>query len=112
MANGQIIVVDDIVGDDPKLEETASQLLGETVTIASEEVGSDFLMMDESVGAVLVKKQSAHGAFRVTGRGTQSEVPNIVTGPSEAGFVIVAIKAGQTGMCFGRPSIRRFSRMR
>jgi hypothetical protein len=34
--------------------------------------------MDNTVGAVLVTKQGARGAFRVTG-GTQQEVINVVT---------------------------------
>lgn len=68
--------------------------------------------MDSEVGAVLVKKQGARGAFRVTGGGAQNDVQNVVTGPEETGVVIVIIKPGQTGMCLGHPSIRRFSRER
>jgi hypothetical protein len=83
---------------------------GEPLTIdPNGTTGSDFQIMDNTVGAVLVTKQGAHGAFRVTG-GTQQEVTNVVTGPGEAGLVIVVIKPGQTGMCLGHPSIRPFYR--
>jgi hypothetical protein len=65
--------------------------------------------MDSTVRAVFVTKQGANGAFRVTG-GSQQEVINVVTGPREIGVVIVVIMPGQTGMCLGHPSIRRFYR--
>jgi hypothetical protein len=63
--------------------------------------------MDDNVRAVLVKKRGESGAFRVTGGG-DNQLQNVVTGPKEVGVVIVEIKPGQTGMCFGRPSLRRF----
>ncbi|KAF2193619.1 hypothetical protein K469DRAFT_712409 [Zopfia rhizophila CBS 207.26] len=111
MAESQITSVDDIAQDDKRLQEKATELAGETLTIDSKEtVGSDFQIMDTTVGAVLVRKQGAHGAFRVTGAGRPKEVPNVVTGPGESGFVIVIIKPGQTGMCLGHPSIRLFFR--
>jgi hypothetical protein len=62
--------------------------------------------MDENVRAVLVKKKGESGAFRVTGGNSQMQ--NVVTGPNEVGVVIVEIKPGQTGTCYGRPSLRRF----
>jgi hypothetical protein len=81
-----------------------------TLAIESHDtIGSDFLQMDENVRAVLVKKKGESGAFRVTGGGND-ELQNVVTGPNEVGAVIVEIKAGQTGMCLGKPSFRRFVR--
>jgi hypothetical protein len=62
--------------------------------------------MAENVRAVLVRKKGQSGAFRVTGGGGNGQ--NVVTGPKEVGVVIVEIKPGQTGMCFGKPSVRRF----
>ncbi|KAI0571623.1 hypothetical protein L13192_10164 [Pyrenophora tritici-repentis] len=107
MAGSQIIPVDDIAHDDTQLEDKVKDLTGEVLTIESGDIqGSDFQEMDSDVGAVLVKKKGDHGAFRVTGGETQ----NVVTGPNESGVVIVVIKRGQTGMCLGRPSIRRFKR--
>ena len=107
MAGSQIISADDIAHDDTQLEDKVKELTGEALTIESEVIqGSDFQEMDSTVGAVLVKKKGESGAFRVTGGETQ----NVVTGPNESGVVIVVIKRGQTGMCLGRPSIRRFKR--
>jgi hypothetical protein len=123
MAGSQIVSADDIAHDDTQLEDKVKELVrrsicryvhllivlqtGEALTIESEVTqGSDFQEMDSTVGAVLVKKKGESGAFRVTGGETQ----NVVTGPNESGVVIVVIKRGQTGMCLGRPSIRRFKR--
>jgi hypothetical protein len=63
--------------------------------------------MDENVRAVLVKKKGETGAFQVTGGGN-SQMQNVITGPDEVGVVIVEIKPGQTGTCYGKPSFRRF----
>jgi len=58
----QITPVDDIMQDDHKLEEKAVELSreGEPLVIDSEEtIGTDFEMVDSSVRAILVKKNSA-----------------------------------------------------
>lgn len=121
MAGSQPTPVDDIADSDEALEKKVkeivrhsvskpghiltSQQTGQTLFIEDQDtVGWDFLQMEDNVRAVLVRKEGGSGAFRVTGGETQ----NVVTGPSETGAVIVEIKAGQTGMCLGKPTIRRF----
>ncbi|KAF2818180.1 hypothetical protein CC86DRAFT_472985 [Ophiobolus disseminans] len=105
------LVDDDTAKDGKKLEEKAKELSGEELTIESEEkIWSEFQIMGSEVGAVLVRKKGNPGAFRVTGGGAQNKVQNVVTGPNESGDVIVVIKPGQTGMCLGRPTLRRFMR--
>lgn len=67
-----------------------------------------FTTADKSVCAVLVHRRGAEGAVRVTGPGTSHPVPNVITGPDESGWVIVAVKEGQTCMFLGEPTVRFF----
>ncbi|KAF2024860.1 hypothetical protein EK21DRAFT_77789 [Setomelanomma holmii] len=71
---------------------------------STDTIGETFLEIESDIRAVLVRKKGTAGAIRVTG----GEVLNIVTGPQEDGAVIVFIEPGQTGMCLGRASFRRF----
>jgi len=71
-------------------------------------VGTEFETVHSSIRAILVRKDSAWGAVRVTGPGTPKEVPNVVTGPNRAGYVIVVIKPGQDCMFLKNPSVRYF----
>jgi hypothetical protein len=61
-------------------------------------------LVDQSVCAILVKKNSANGAVRVDA----PDMPNVVTGPDQKGFVIVVIFPGQTCRIFLNPTLRYF----
>jgi hypothetical protein len=67
-----------------------------------------FSTADASVRAVLVYKEGAAGAVRVTGSNTPQPVPNVVTGTDETGLEIIEVKEGQTCMFFGNPAVRYF----
>jgi hypothetical protein len=66
--------------------------------------------VDSLVYAIFVKKQSAFGAVRVFGK----EVTNVVTGPSEIGYILVAVRSdeGETCRILGAPSVRYFRTVR
>jgi hypothetical protein len=72
----------------------------------SETVGRSLEMVDSSVCAILVRKQSARGAVRVDAPG----MPNVVTGPDQKGFDIVVIRQDQTCRLFLTPTVRYFRR--
>ncbi|CAN9359967.1 unnamed protein product [Alternaria alternata] len=109
MTSNQTTPVDKIAEDDEKLQEKVKELTGEELTIDSEDtVGADFKEVGKDIRAVLVRKRSGRGAFRVTGGGTAQ---NVETGPDKDGAVIVLIKPGQTGMCLGKPSFRCFKKL-
>jgi nucleoside-triphosphatase THEP1 len=74
------------------------------LAICPEEIGTAFKMVEPSVRAILVRKNSASGAVRVFG----TSVRNVVTGPKEVGFVIVVVKSGEECMLLGSPSVRYF----
>jgi len=112
MAEGnQIVPVDNIVEDDRKLEEKATQLFGEDLEIESEITGRDFELVDPLICAILVKKQGAAGAVRVF---ASNDIRNVVTGPNEVGSVIVAVRTDKSEYCriLGTPSVRYFRRRR
>ena len=88
-----------------------SDQAGESLKIDSDWVtGSIMLEIDETVGAVLVRTDNRQGAFRLTGAGLSEEVKDFVTGREEREFILVVIRAGQTGTCLDYPSIRMFRR--
>jgi hypothetical protein len=92
------------------LEEEASKLVSENVEIEeSPSQAQSFTTTEPSVRAVLVYKNGAEGAVRVTGPGTLHPIPNVVTGPNESGWAIITIKRGQTCMFFGNPTVQRFN---
>ncbi|QSS61745.1 hypothetical protein I7I51_03922 [Histoplasma capsulatum] len=103
------IVSADDVGDTAKLEEKAASLAGENVVLdSSQTIGKNFQTVDSSVRAILIIKKSAEGAVRVFGK----DIRNVVTGPNEDGFVIVAVKEGETCRLLGTPTIRYFRCLR
>lgn len=107
MAESRVTPVDDIAHDDYMLEKKATELSGEDAIIDQEEtIGTDFGTVPQSVCAVLVKKHGPIGALRVFGEG----VTNVVTGPTETGFVIVIIKPGESCRLLQTPSLRYFRR--
>ena len=67
-----------------------------------ETIGKSFEVVDASVRAILVRRDSAGGAVRIFGR----EVKNIVTGPKESGYALVAVGADEECMFLGSPSVR------
>lgn len=91
------------------LEREARELVPEGVVI-DQEVShpKSFTTAEPSVRAVLVCKNGPEGAVRVTGRGTPDPIPNVVTGPEEVGWEIIAVKTDQTCMFFGNPTVRFF----
>ncbi|KAI9793501.1 MAG: hypothetical protein M1816_007933 [Peltula sp. TS41687] len=106
MSEDQATPVDDIALDDQKLEEKASQLYGEDpVKDPTETAGRDFEIVDDSVCAILIRKDGGAGAVSgITSR-------NIMTGPKQgAGFVMIVIRTGRTCMFLGNPSVRYFRR--
>ncbi|KAF1358481.1 hypothetical protein EJ07DRAFT_179681 [Lizonia empirigonia] len=109
MTSNHTTPVDEIAEDNEKLQEKVKELTGEELTIDSEDtVGADFKEVGHDIRAVLVRKKSGRGAFRVTGG---NAVQNVETGPDKNGAVIVLIKPGQIGMCLGKPSFRCFKRL-
>lgn len=64
-----------------------------------------FTTADASVRCVLVYKTGMMGAVRITG---PRAFYNLVTGPEETGWGIVAVKLGQTCMFIGDPTVRFF----
>lgn len=66
-------------------------------------------IIDDTVSAVLVRKDSADGAVYVSGPGTMKEVPWVRTGPDKGkGVVILIIKTGQTCVILGSSVVRYF----
>ncbi|KAK5093855.1 hypothetical protein LTS08_008814 [Lithohypha guttulata] len=112
MAESQVVSVDEIAHDNEQLRAKARELTGEDVLLDEKEVvGKDLELVESSVCAVLVKRQSAWGAVRVTGSGTPKETPNVVTSPQqEPGYSIIVIKPGQSCRLFQNPTIRYFHR--
>jgi len=103
----QITSVDDIAHDDQELKRKAEELTNGKVTLDRDEtVGKNFEVVDSIVCAILVKKNSARGAVRVTAPG----MPNVVTGPDRSGFDIVVIRPGQVCMFYLTPTVRYFRR--
>ncbi|KAK3615364.1 hypothetical protein LTR56_026633 [Elasticomyces elasticus] len=87
------------------LEDLAKNMAGTAVIRdADETIGSNFEKVDESVAAILVRKNSADGAVRIFGR----EIRNVVTGPQEHGFVLVCVSEGEHCRIFGTPTVRYF----
>ena len=74
----------------------------------TEIVAIDFQIMSEDVRAVLIQKRCEKGAFKVAGEGLTKEIITVITGQDQHGISLVLIRPGQTGMCLGRPSLRRF----
>lgn len=68
---------------------------------------SSFSEAEPSVRAVLVYRQGAEGAVRVTAPGTH-HFSNVKTGPNEAGWAIITVGIGQTCMFYGSPTVRLF----
>jgi hypothetical protein len=75
---------------------------------ADESHPKSFTTADSTVRAVLVYKNGPPGAVRVTGPGTPTPVPNVVTGPDGKGLEVVEVKPGQTCMFLGEPTVRFF----
>lgn len=77
----------------------------------NEVTGKDLELVDSSICAILVKRQSAWGAVRVTGVGTPQEVPNVVTSPhNKPGYSLMIVKDGQSCRLFQTPTVRYFRR--
>ncbi|KAM5443940.1 hypothetical protein MferCBS31731_001186 [Microsporum ferrugineum] len=107
MEESLILSVDDEIGDTASLEDKASQLAGERVALDPHQtIGKNFEVVDPSVRAILVCRKSAEGAVRVFGK----YIRNVVTGPGENGYVIVAVKSseGETCRLLGTPTMRYF----
>jgi len=103
----QITPVDEIAHNDEELVKKAEELTKMKVKLdPTETIGKSFEIVDSSVCAILVKKNSAPGAVRVDAPG----MPNVVTGPREKGFDIVVIGPGQTCMLYSTPTVRYFKR--
>lgn len=87
---------------------TKSVQCGMEVTIDTQEtVGRDFGTVDQSVCAILIKRDGTPGAVRIFG----DVVTNVVTGPTQGdGYVVVLRKTGQSCRLFGSPSMRFFRR--
>ncbi|RAK99638.1 uncharacterized protein BO80DRAFT_120230 [Aspergillus ibericus CBS 121593] len=105
----QVKSVDPLSPSDEELERVACELVSKGVVIEkSVSHPKSFTTADKSVCAVLVHRRGAEGAVRVTGPGTPHPIPNVITGPSENGWDIIAVKEGQTCMFFGNPTVRFF----
>ncbi|BCR99964.1 uncharacterized protein AKAW2_50307S [Aspergillus luchuensis] len=105
----QVESVDSLSPSDEELERAACELVSKDVVIdKTVSQPPSFTTADKSVCAVLVHRRGAEGAVRVTGPGTSHPVPNVITGPDESGWVIVAVKEGQTCMFLGEPTVRFF----
>ena len=77
------------------------------MTLEGESHPASFTTAEPSVRAVLVSRKGAEGAVRVTAPGT-NDFSNVMTGPNETGWAIVAFKTGETCMFFGNPTVRVF----
>jgi hypothetical protein len=87
---------------------------GKDLTLGDEICGKGegaFEMVDRTVSAILVRKDSGSGAVRITGGG-KGEAIFVVTGSKEGtGYDLVSIEDGQTAMLLGRASVRYFRRL-
>jgi len=93
---------------DKELEETVRRLRSipsnETVSLDSTwEEGQNFQEAQPSACAVLIQKQSGHGAVRVY----SDPVTNVVTGPKQnPGVSLVILREGEGCRLLGNPSVR------
>lgn len=91
---------------DTEFEKKASELCdGENLAIEAETTGTPLEAVDSSVRAILMKMDGSGGAVKVYG-----EIIRHIVTDNESGFMIVAIKPGETSMLHGKPQIRYFRR--
>jgi hypothetical protein len=95
-----------IANDGTKLKEKAKNLTGQEVDIDDDEtVGNGSFSWKESpeVCAVLVYRDSGVGSVKVTSADENAET--VTTGPGKSGIILIVVKANQTCMLHGSPTV-------